>query len=66
MRAGYATSDFGLGGGRFVSPEDVQDDILSAAEELADGVGEDFIDSLPEDSSMRENIVAVQNGEFEW
>jgi len=59
-------TNFGLGGDRFVSPEDVQADIQSAAEELADGAGEDFIDSLPEESPMRENIRAIQDGEFEW
>jgi len=59
-------TNLGLGGGRFVSPEDVQADIRAAAEELADGVGEDFIDSLPEDSPMRENVRAIQDGDFEW
>jgi len=47
-------------------PEDIQEDIQSAAEEMADDIDESVIDSLPEDSNMRDNIQSIQNGEFEW
>jgi len=47
-------------------PEDIQDDIQSAAEEMADNIDESVIDELPEDSNMRDNIQSIQDGEFEW
>jgi len=33
---------------------------------MADNIDKSVIDSLPEDSNMRDNIQSIQNGEFEW
>ena len=50
----------------FSEPADIQDDIQSAAEEMADNIDESVMDELPEDSNMRDNIQSIQDGEFEW
>jgi len=50
----------------FSESEDIQDDIQSAAKEIADNIDESVMDELPEDSNMRDNIQSIQDGEFEW
>jgi hypothetical protein len=50
----------------FSDPGDIQQDILSAAEEMADNIDESVMNTLPEDSNTRDDIQSIQNGDFEW